>query len=203
MLVLGGAALSLPVAFQARQPAMDILVVELDPEVTALAAQHFSYGRAARPRIRVVHQDARVHLRADEATYDIVYLDVFDHLVTVPWTMVTREALSDMAARLEPDGLFVANVLSPLAGPGVGFLERLGATLADVFAEVHMYRADPDDALGVTQNLVIVAAKRAGLIPTASWSESPVAPAGRPLTDAWAPVEYLQAKVFLRDLGWR
>jgi len=202
MLVLGGAALSLPVAFQARRPGMEIVVVELDPVVTRLAAEHFTYGRAARPDIRVVHDDARLYLRSAEASFDLLYLDVFDHLLTVPWTMVTREALADMAARLDEDGLFVANVLSPLEGPGVGFLERLGATLDDVFAETRMYRADPDEPLSVTQNLVIVAAKRPGLIPDAPWPVSPVAPAGRPLTDAWAPVEYLQAKVFLRGLGW-
>lgn len=202
MLVLGGAALSLPVAFDARRPGMRIDVVELDPAVTELAAEHFAYGRAAFPNISVLHADARVHLRSSTDTYDIVYLDVFDHLLTVPWTMVTREALSDMAARLEPDGLFVANVLSPLEGPGVGFLERLGATLEEVFAETRMYLADPGTAPGVTQNLVIVAATRPGVVPDVVRARSPVAPAGRPLTDAWAPVEYLQAKVFLRGLGW-
>jgi spermidine synthase len=181
---------------------MEIIVVELDPEVTELAAEHFAYGRSTRPNIRVVHEDARVHLRGSTATYDLLYLDVFDHLLTVPWTMVTREALEAMAARLEPDGLFVANVLSPLDGPGVEFLERLGATLDEVFAETRMYLADPGTAPGVTQNLVIVAAKQRGVIPDAAHAQSPVLPAGRPLTDAWAPVEYLQAKVFLRGLGW-
>jgi hypothetical protein len=29
-----------------------------------------------------------------------------------------------------------------------------------------------------------------------------VGPAGRPLTDDWAPVEYLQARVFVEGLGW-
>jgi predicted membrane-bound spermidine synthase len=202
MLVLGGAALSLPVAFDARRPGMKIVVVELDPEVTELAVEHFAYGRSIRSNIRVVHQDARVHLRGSTATYDLLYLDVFDHLLTVPWTMVTREALADMAARLEPEGLFVANVLSPLDGPGVAFLERLGATLDEVFAETRMYLADPGTAPGVTQNLVIVAAKRPGVIPDVARAQSPVQPAGKPLTDAWAPVEYLQAKVFLRGLGW-
>jgi hypothetical protein len=84
----------------------------------------------------------------------------------------------------------------------VGFLERFGATLDDVFAETRIYVADPGTAPEVTQNLVIVAAKRPGVIPETAWPRSPVAPAGRPLTDAWAPVEYLQAKVFLRGLGW-
>ncbi|MGE0160444.1 MAG: fused MFS/spermidine synthase [Gemmatimonadales bacterium] len=203
MLVLGGAALSLPVAFDARRPGMEITVVELDPVVTELAAEHFAYGRAVHPNIHVVHEDARVHLRASSDVYHLVYLDVFDHLLTVPWTMVTREALTDMAARMSADGLFVANVLSPLEGPGVGFLERLEATLDEVFADTRTYLADPGAAPGVTQNLVIVAAKRPGVIPAASRALSPVVPAGRPLTDAWAPVEYLQAKVFLRGLGWR
>jgi spermidine synthase len=202
MLVLGGAALSLPVAFQKRRPEMDIVVVEIDPAVTALAAEHFAYGDASYPRIRVVHEDGRVYLRSSSERFDLVYLDVFDHLLTVPWTMVTREALTDMAARLEPDGLFVANVLSPLDGPGVGFIERFRATLDDVFAETHLYLADPGTAPGVTQNLVIIAAKDPSALPAVVWPEASVAPAGRPLTDAWAPVEYLQAKVFLRGLGW-
>ena len=202
MLVLGGAALSLPVAFQALRPEMDIVVVEIDPVVTELAIEHFAYGTAPRPDIRIVHEDARLYLRTSRETYDVIYLDVFDHLVTVPWTMVTREALVDMADRLGPDGLFVANVLSPLAGPGVAFLERFRATLDDVFSETRVYLVRPEADPGVTQNLVVIAAKRAGALPDMVWPEASVGPAGRPLTDDWAPVEYLQAKVFLRGLGW-
>ncbi|MEQ1857472.1 MAG: fused MFS/spermidine synthase [Longimicrobiales bacterium] len=202
MLVLGGAALSLPVAFQKLRPTMDIVVVEIDPVVTELAAEHFAYGDAPYPRIRVVHEDGRVYLRGSEDAFDVLYLDVFDHLLTVPWTMVTREALEDMAARLRPDGLFVANVLSPLEGPGVGFLERFRATLDEVFVETRVYLADPGTAPGVTQNLVIIAAKDPSALPEVDWPQTSVGPAGRPLTDAWAPVEYLQAKVFLRGLGW-
>jgi len=107
-----------------------------------------------------------------------------------------------MANRLGPDGLFVANVLTPLAGPGIGFLQRFRATLDDVFTETRVYRVRPEADPGVTQNLVVVAAKHAGALPDVVWPEASVGPAGRPLTDAWAPVEYLQAKVFLRGLGW-
>ncbi|HUF76362.1 MAG TPA: fused MFS/spermidine synthase [Longimicrobiales bacterium] len=203
MLVLGGAALTLPVVFQERQPAMRIDVVEIDPAVTELAERYFAYGQADYPGIRVHHEDGRVWLRTASETYDVVYLDVFDHLLTVPWTMVTEEALRDMAARLEPDGLFVANILSPLAGPGVAFLERLRATLQEVFAVERVYLTDPEFAPAVTQNLVVMASNRPGALPQAPLREIEVRAAGRPLTDAWAPVEYLQAKVFLRGLGWR
>jgi spermidine synthase len=203
MLVLGGAALTLPVVFQNRRPDMDISVVEIDPAVTELAERYFAYGASSHPNIRVHHEDGRVWLRQSRETFDVVYLDVFDHLLTVPWTMVTEEALSDMAARLEPDGLFVANILSPLAGPGVGFLERFRATLEEVFAVERVYLTDPGLDPIVTQNLVVVAGNAPEALPPATLPEAGVAPAGRPLTDAWAPVEYLQAKVFLRGLGWR
>ncbi len=202
VLVIGGAALTLPVAFQRRRPGLGIDVVEIDPVVTELAAEHFAYGDADYPNIRVHHEDGRLHLRRSSARYDLVYLDVFDHLVTVPWTMVTREALADMAARVGPGGVFAANVLSPLRGPGTAFLARFRATLEQVFAEVRVYRADAVADPGATQNLIVVAALDASALPAVDAPPAPVVAAGRPLTDAWAPVEYLQAKVFVQGLVW-
>jgi predicted membrane-bound spermidine synthase len=203
ILVLGGAGLTLPVAFLERHPAAIVDVVEIDPEVTRVASTYFAFGRAPRPGIRVVHDDARVVLRASDATYDLVYLDVFDHLLTVPWTMVTREALEGISARLAPDGWFMANVLSPVAGPGTAFLERFRATLESEFGDVRVYLTDPALDPGATQNLVVVAAHARGTIPDLPWMDVGVPARGRPLTDAWAPVEYLQARVFMQGLRWR
>jgi spermidine synthase len=203
LLVLGGAALTLPVAFQARRPGLRIDVVEVDPVVTDLAAEYFAYGKRPYPNVTVVHEAGRVFLRRTETRYDIVYLDVFDHLLTVPWTMVTAEALTDMSARLAPGGVFAANVLSPLAGPGTEFLARFRATLDEVFPEVRVYMTSPDLDRDATQNLIVLASNEAGALPHVDALEAPVAAAGRPLTDAWAPVEYLQAKVFAGGLKWR
>ena len=202
MLVLGGAALSLPAAFSRWRPDMSIDVVEIDPVVTELAEQYFAYGRDDYPNIRVVHDDARVHLHNSNQRYDLIYLDIFDHLLTVPWTMVTVEALTEMTDHLEADGLFMANVLSPLAGPGLGFIERFQATLQEVFPAVVIYPATPNSDAEVTQNLVVVAALDAQALPDVDWPRAGIVAAGRPLTDAWAPVEYLQAKVFLAGLTW-
>lgn len=237
-LVLGGAALTLPVAFQELKGQASrregegtswlvVDVVEIDPAVTRLAEEYFAYGRRPRPGIRVIHEDARVFLRetggtrdrdAGETrngeedgahepgrggTYDLVYLDVFDHLVTVPWTMVTREALADMAGRLAPDGIFMANVLSPLDGEGTAFLRHFRATLESVFQEVRLVVADPALSAGATQNVIVVAARKPGVLPDLGRVEAAVPADARPFTDTWAPVEYLQAKVFLGGLRWR
>ena len=202
MLVLGGAALSLPTAFSRWRPDLRIDVVEIDPVVTELAEEFFAYGRDEYANIRIVHDDARVHLRHSDERYDLIYLDIFDHLLTVPWTMVTVEALTEMADHLQPDGLFVVNVLSPLAGPGQAFIERFQATLHEVFPAWVIYPATPGRDAEVTQNLIVIAGLDPLALPDVDWPTAGTGPAGRPLTDAWAPVEYLQAKVFLAGLQW-
>lgn len=201
-LVLGGAALSLPVELVQRNPDMHVDVVEIDPVVTGLARRFFAYGQAERPGIRVVHDDARVHLRGSDRTYDLVYLDVFDHLLTVPWTMVTEEALTEMAGHLEADGLFMANVLSPQAGVGAAFLERFLATAEQAFGHVRVYLTAADVRPEAIQNVIVVAARNESALPATDRALSPVAAGGRVLTDDWAPVEYLQARVFLEGVRW-
>jgi predicted membrane-bound spermidine synthase len=202
-LVLGGAALTLPVALEGRNPGLRVDVVEIDPVVTDLARRYFAYGKRAHPGIRVVHQDARVFLEEPGRRYDLVYLDVFDHLLTVPWTMITQEALGDMAARMEPGGLFMANVLAPTTGPGAPLLRRMLATVEAVFEEVRVYTAQPDADPSAIRNLLVVAGADPSRLATMEPSGIRVRGEGPPLTDAWAPVEYLQAKVFLGGLRWR
>jgi spermidine synthase len=181
---------------------LHIDVVEIDPVVTELAEEFFAYGRDEYPNVRVMHGDARVHLHNSEQRYDLIYLDIFDHLLTVPWTMVTVEALTEMAEHLESDGLLVVNLLSPLAGPGQAFIERFQATLNEVFPVWMIYPATPDQDAGATQNLIVIVGLDPQALPDVDWPLAATSPAGRPLTDAWAPVEYLQAKVFLAGLEW-
>lgn len=202
MLVLGGAALSLPVAFSRWKPEMRIDVVEIDPVVTDLAREYFAYGKADYPNIHVTHEDARIYLRDGGGLYDLIYLDVFDHFLTVPWTVVTVEAFAEVADRLEPDGLFMANVLSPLSGPGVAFLQRLRATAEEVFDEVEVYVTEAEVDPAAIQNLILVASRDASAMPRIDWPVAGPGAAGRPLRDAWAPVEYLQARVFLEGIRW-
>jgi spermidine synthase len=201
-LVLGGGALTLPVALRSRDHRLEVDVIEIDPAVTELASTYFAYGEVSEG-IRVVHEDARVFLRMSEGGYGLVYLDVFDHLLTVPWTMVTSEALQAMSAELSSGGVFMANVLSPLEGPGTEFLSRFRATLDEAFVDVRLYLTDEALDPGATQNLIVVASNDLTVLPELDWGQTTIKSGGRPLTDAWAPVEYLQAKVFAQGLRWR
>ncbi|MBW3535089.1 MAG: fused MFS/spermidine synthase [Gemmatimonadetes bacterium] len=203
VLVLGGAALTLPVALKRRLPVLTVDVVELDPAVTRLAREYFAFGRGEWPGLEVHHADARRFLAESDATWDLVYVDVFDHLLSVPWTIVTREAVRDMDARLAPGGLVMINVLSPLAGPGVAFLERFLATLEAVFPAVRAYPVVLGDDPGAVRNVLVVAARSEADLPNVDWPRAPVAAHGPVLTDAWAPVEALQARLFLQEIRWQ
>jgi spermidine synthase len=211
VLVLGGGALTLPVALARRSPGVAVDVMELDPAVTRLAREYFAFGRSPhQDRIRVLHGDARRRLREAGPRYDLVILDVFDHLVTVPWTLVTVEALeltrSRMRSRGAPGdvsgGVLAANVLSPTGGDGALFLARFLATLETVFSEVRAHPVDPDRDPGAVQNVLVLAGGPASL-PPSSLPTLDLRSTGPPLTDGYAPVEALQARVFLEGLRWR
>lgn len=207
MLVLGGAALSLPVAFARWKPELRVDAVEIDPAVTALAREYFAYGKGSYPTIRVIQDDARVFLHRSGESYDVIVVDVFDHLLTVPWTVVTVEALRDAEAHLAPGGVLEVNVLSPLSGPGVAFLQRFRSTLGEVFPAVEAYVTEPESDPAAIQNVLVFAARGSSdlpgaELPGADWPRAAPGPAGRPLTDAWAPVEYLQARIFLAGVRW-
>ena len=202
-LILGGAALTLPVAMKRAWPDLLIDVVELDPAVTRLAAEYFAYGEVAGdPTFNVHHQDARQFISQGDRRWDLIFLDVFDHLLTVPWPMVTVEAMQIYGDHLTDGGYVVANVLTPLGGAGMGFFQRFLATAESVFPVVRTYPVVWDSPPEVTQNVLVVMGFNAATMPGPDWPTALPGAAGRPLTDDHAPVEYLQAKVFLQGLGW-
>jgi hypothetical protein len=65
-----------------------------------------------------------------------------------------------------------------------------------------VYATDPARDPAAIQNLIVVAGRDPSALPDVAWPQAAPGPAGRPLTDAWAPVEYLQAKVFLGGVRW-
>jgi predicted membrane-bound spermidine synthase len=205
ILVVGGAALTLPLALARRFPEATVDVIEVDPRATELAFRHFAVGRDdAAERIEVDHGGGRLLLERSERSYDLVYLDAFDHLVAVPWTLVTEEAFEAVARRLAPGGSMAMNVLTPLAGPGTTFVERLLLTVARVYPDVRAWRVAPDVELERVQNVLLAAALDPGVLPRSfERTAIPLAARGPVLTDARAPVEWLQARVFLGGLDWQ
>lgn len=182
-LFLGGGAYTLPRRVAERDPRASITVVELDPDVTKVAYRYF--GLRPEHRIVTVHGDARAFLaRAeDDGDFDRVYIDVYGGQESLPFTLVTVEALELLRGRLRAGGIAAVNVIGTTHGPESTRLWSTVRTFAEVFPSLALYthlgREYPE-----RQNLLLAGATdpgqtfqdRAGLFdawPRAEWPPVP------------------------------
>lgn len=161
ILVLGGGAYSFPRAMMARNPDLQIDVVELDPGVTDIARRFFHLEE--QPGLRIHHEDARTFINRSRETFDVIFVDVFNSHYSVPFHLTTLETVSRLHRLLDEDGLVIMNTIAAVEGPGGRFLRALTATYTSVFGPVHLYPLfDPGDGT-LKQNIILVAAKSGAL----------------------------------------
>jgi len=124
-------------------PVEEIVLVEIVPEVQAMAAEHFARtnrGVHRDPRTRLVVEDGRNHLRATRERYDVIVADLF-----LPWrpgvgSLYTREHFEAVRQRLAPGGLFCQWL--PIHQHGPESFQTLAATFLDVFPNATVWRGD-------------------------------------------------------------
>jgi hypothetical protein len=158
-LFIGGGSYTLPRYLAAVYPGIAIDVLEIDPEVTAVAQEHLGLvlgrpaamaapARATRGAptgdsegapipggaIQVYHGDARLSLRRLPAgTYHLVVGDAFSDY-SVPWHLTTLEFDRDVRRVLRPDGVYAVNIIDVF--PSGPFLAAYTRTLGEVFPAV-------------------------------------------------------------------
>jgi len=159
MLVLGGGGFSFPKYALAHYPQLQIDVVELDPGIIALARSHF--GLTANPRLRIIEADARTFLHKTENRYDVILCDVFTSHYSIPFHLVTVEAIARMRAALSPDGVILVNLLASPEGGSSLFYKALHATFQTAFPVIQTYAVfDPVDP-HLWQNIILAASASA------------------------------------------
>ena len=181
-LCLGGGAYTLPRRVAEKDPTARVTVVERDPEVTRVAYRYF--GLRPEHGIATVHGDARaVAARLPRASWDRVFLDVYDGTEMTPLHLVSEEAMRELGALLAPGGLLLMNAIGVAAGPGSVRLWSTVRTVAEVFPRVVVYsHLGPD--FPDRQNFLLAAAledgpafpPRAGMFdvwPRAEWPRLP------------------------------
>jgi spermidine synthase len=202
LLMLGGGGYSFPKFALAHYPELRLEVVEIDPEVTALAKTFFALPD--NPRLLVHHQDARVFLNTTGKQYDVILGDTFGSHYTIPFHLSTIEAVRRIHDALADDGVAVVNLIAAIEGKAGRFLRAEIATFKAVFPRICLFPvADPRDPRR-WQNIMLVALKSNSLpslrsddpeiarLLTHLWTE-PVAEDVPPLTDDHAPVDYYTA----------
>jgi MFS family permease len=209
---IGGGAYTLPRAWAHDDPAAELIVAEIDPAVTKAARQHMWLPNDG--AISVRHADARRLLQAmpRSTRFDVVFGDAF-HDISIPSHLVTRQFHDEIAARLEPGGIYVVNVVDGGAGQAPPrFLFSMVRTLKESFAHVEVW-IDVEERAAKRLTYVLFAGDRpspSGRLRSSrgiprQWARWPaqdleprIAAAGVPiLTDDYAPVARLMAPQLL------
>jgi MFS family permease len=136
-LFLGGGAYTLPRRVAERDATAGVTVVELDPEVTRVAYRFF--GLRPELGIRAVHGDARAFLTRAASRWDRIYVDVYAGQESLPYSLVTREAFTEIRALLNEGGMVAMNVIGVGQGAEALRLWSLVRTFEEVFPGAALY----------------------------------------------------------------
>jgi spermidine synthase len=113
-------------------PDLEVVGVELDPAVLAVAERYFEL--APSPRLQLVAEDARWYLENTDAQFDLVAIDLF---VTgqIPFFTTTREFFARVEERLTARGLMMMHVRSVRSGEDLlgPFVRTVGSVFPSVF----------------------------------------------------------------------
>lgn len=200
-LMIGGGAYSYPKDFIRTHHQATLDVVEIDPGLTEIAKEYFSFKPTV--RTRVFHEDGRIFLNRQQKKYDAIINDAFSDY-THPFQLTTKEAVMRMSDLLNPQGVVITNTIASILGDSGKLLRAEYYTYKSVFPYVEVFPIQfPQNGISI-QNIMIVASKN----PLLFASEKPELrnylatrwvgeiPHDVPLlTDNYAPIEYYALEI--------
>ncbi len=131
-LFIGGGGYTFPRYVESRYPGSQIDVIEIDPEVTRIAAEYL--GLNPQGTIRSINVDARQAVEEMPAgqVYDLILGDAF-HGFSVPYHLTTKEFNDRLRSHLSPDGIYMLNIIDGRNGE---FSRSAARTLEETFPYV-------------------------------------------------------------------
>ncbi len=134
---------------------------EINPVVTRLARDYFTYLKQSKAKIEIINGDARLSMeRENPQDYDVIVLDAFNG-DSIPVHLLTREAFKIYLDHLSPDGAIAVHISTWHLD-----LHRVLAQHANYFKMQHMLLIDKDlDSYGsywvvLTRNKAIIRNKK-------------------------------------------
>ncbi len=169
-LIIGGAGYSFPKEYLRVYPEARLDVVEIDPQMTAIARRFFRLEDD--PRLNIIHEDGRMLInRTESGKYDAILMDAFGSLFSVPTHLTTIEAVNHLNRILTNEGVVIFNLGSAITGPASLFLQAELATYQQAFPHVYLFKVNTDYPDEKLQNLIIIASKspKAPLLSEEGW----------------------------------
>ncbi|MGD2086671.1 MAG: fused MFS/spermidine synthase [Candidatus Aminicenantes bacterium] len=130
ILVLGLGGGAIPSLLHSILENSIIDVVEIDPEMPAIAKEYFYFSISE--RLRVFIDDAYFFIRDTHNNYDIVLLDAYIENQILE-TVDSMEFFAETARVLAPNGIFVANLMTLNQGHFENIIERMSRVFKDIW----------------------------------------------------------------------
>jgi spermidine synthase len=135
ILVLGVGAGNIPMFLRKHYSDAQIDVIDIDPQIIALAKQYFNLLED--DLLRAHAQDGRAFIENVQKPYDLIFLDAYT-AAGIPKHLATQEFLLSLKKALKPSGAIIANMWST---PKVNPLYRsMLRTYQEVFHELYTLR---------------------------------------------------------------
>ena len=155
VLMIGGAAGTLPKALLEMLPQVRVDSIEPDEGLTKLGYEFFELP--VDERFRIFHTDGRTFLREHASRYDMIIVDAFSH-ATIPADLTTAEAFAAYRKHLQSTGLLAVNIISGYYGESrARVLRELYAAAVHEFGAADVFLASRDYSLWLPQNFILAA----------------------------------------------
>jgi spermidine synthase len=162
-----------------------ITIVDLEPAVEhgARAFSDLNGDVLDDPRVSLVIDDGRAHLRTADARYDVIVVDSTHPRAVDSWILYTRELYQTAAARLAEGGVLVQWL--PLHGLSVDEFRILVGTFADAFDSATLWNNVGFEPYGQTAYSLLVATTDGGPVDAAAIGRRLSAPPVRSALSPW------------------
>ena len=143
-----------------------ITIVDLEPavELAARAFEELNHHALDDPRVTLIIDDGRAHLRTTEGRYDVVVLDSTHPRAVDSWILYTREFYQTAQRSLAEDGVLVQWL--PLHGLSADEFRIIVGTFVETFPETTLWTNVGFEPYGQTAYSLLVATQgRASIDP--------------------------------------
>ena len=130
ILVLGLGGGAIPSLLHSILEKSIIDVVEIDPEMPAIARKYFYFSISE--RLRLFIDDAFFFVRDTKKKYDIVLMDAYIEN-QIPETVNSTAFFAETARVLAPNGIFVANLMTVNKEHFENIIERMSGIFKDIW----------------------------------------------------------------------
>ncbi|MEJ2452278.1 MAG: fused MFS/spermidine synthase, partial [Gammaproteobacteria bacterium] len=214
VLVIGGGIYSIPKAFLKDLPDVRVDVTEIEPSLQQLAVKYFNLRKTE--RLKTYTQDGRRFLYDTNKTYDVIFSDVYHSLYSIPAHFTTVEFFQLARKKLSPNGIFIMNIIGALSRKTPSLALSEIKTFQKIFPNSYIFAVKSPDRIG-PQNIILAGYNSDRVI---DLTDSKITQhqdafiqglaahqvdmnrfelsAYSILTDKYAPVDYLTAKLIER-----